>query len=192
MCNPQALAEDIYRPIAELPGHHQRGRDPDHPFGIQEVSQEQASLEGQAKNLSGKRRLHQDHPEKEAHPPDLLYPFQPGNRTPQVVSHALGMFQEPLPLNEAKRGQPRGARDRVTTNRERIVDRAIESGRRGPTSSGADELGLALGDDVKHAQWGEGVIIDVEGSGDKAEAIIHFPSVGEKRLLLSWAPLEKI
>ena len=83
-------------------------------------------------------------------------------------------------------------RDRVTTNRERIVDRAIESGRRGPTSSGADELGLALGDDVKHAQWGEGVIIDVEGSGDKAEAIIHFPSVGEKRLLLSWAPLEKI
>jgi DNA helicase-2/ATP-dependent DNA helicase PcrA len=83
-------------------------------------------------------------------------------------------------------------RDHVSTNRERIVDRAIESGRHGPTSSGAEQLGLGLGDDVKHAQWGEGVIIDVEGSGDKAEALVHFPSVGEKRLLLSWAPLEKI
>ena len=83
-------------------------------------------------------------------------------------------------------------RQRITTNRDRIVDQAIESGRRRPTPSGADELGLKLGDDVKHAQWGEGVIIDVEGSGDKAEAVVHFPSVGEKRLLLSWAPLEKI
>ena len=31
----------------------------------------------------------------------------------------------------------------------------------------------------------------IEGSGDKTEAVVHFPSVGEKRLLLSWAPLEK-
>jgi DNA helicase-2/ATP-dependent DNA helicase PcrA len=83
-------------------------------------------------------------------------------------------------------------RERVTTNRDRIVEQAIESGRRGPTASGADQLGLTLGDDVRHAQWGEGVIIDVEGTGDKAEAVVHFSSVGEKRLLLSWAPLEKI
>jgi len=83
-------------------------------------------------------------------------------------------------------------RPRVTTNRDLIVEQAIESGRRGPVPSGADQLGLRLGDDVRHAQWGEGVIIDVEGSGDKAEALVHFPSVGEKRLLLSWAPLEKI
>ena len=80
----------------------------------------------------------------------------------------------------------------MTTNRDRIVDQAIESGRRRPSPSGADGLGLKLGDDVNHAQWGEGVIIDVEGTGDKAEAVVHFPSVGEKRLLLSWAPLEKI
>jgi DNA helicase-2/ATP-dependent DNA helicase PcrA len=86
----------------------------------------------------------------------------------------------------------RGDADRVSSNRERIVDQAIESGRRGPQSSGADQLGLGLGDDVRHAQWGEGVIIDIEGSGDKAEATVHFPSVGEKRLLLSWAPLESI
>jgi ATP-dependent DNA helicase UvrD/PcrA len=36
------------------------------------------------------------------------------------------------------------------------------------------------------------VIIDISGAGDKAEATVRFPGVGEKRLLLSWAPLEKL
>ena len=44
---------------------------------------------------------------------------------------------------------------------------------------------------MSHATFGEGVIIDVEGEGDKAEATIRFADVGEKRLLLSWAPLQK-
>ena len=49
-----------------------------------------------------------------------------------------------------------------------------------------------MGDDVEHASFGEGVILLIEGQGDKAEAVIRFPSVGEKRLLLSWAPLKKV
>ncbi|MDW3220821.1 MAG: 3'-5' exonuclease [Acidimicrobiales bacterium] len=84
-----------------------------------------------------------------------------------------------------------GDRQRVGASREHIVEQAISAGA-GPTPSGADTMGLRIGDDVRHSQWGEGVIIDIEGSGDKAEASVHFPSVGEKRLLLSWAPLEKI
>ncbi len=63
----------------------------------------------------------------------------------------------------------------------------------GPTKSGADGLGLKTGDDVRHAKFGEGVILRIEGSGDKAEAVVNFRGgVGEKRLLLTWAPLEKI
>jgi len=58
--------------------------------------------------------------------------------------------------------------------------------------SGAEALGLRVGDDVRHAKWGDGVIIDIEGQGDKAEATVRFPDAGEKRLLLSWAPLEKL
>lgn len=76
-------------------------------------------------------------------------------------------------------------------HRERVVDQAIDAGS-APPPSGAEAMGLRIGDDVRHTQWGEGVIIDIEGTGDKAEASVHFPSVGEKRLLLSWAPLEKI
>ena len=77
-----------------------------------------------------------------------------------------------------------------SSGREAIVDAALRP--KGPTPSGADQLGLKIGDDVRHAKWGEGVIIDIGGSGDKAEARVRFPDVGEKQLLLSWAPLEKI
>jgi DNA helicase-2/ATP-dependent DNA helicase PcrA len=77
--------------------------------------------------------------------------------------------------------------------RDRIVESAIRAGQQAAaTPSGADQLGLRVGDDVRHAKWGEGVILDLIGAGDKAEAVVRFPSVGEKRLLLSWAPLEKV
>lgn len=61
----------------------------------------------------------------------------------------------------------------------------------GPKSSGAHLLGIAVGDDVRHAKWGEGVVLDLTGEGDKVEVVVRFPEVGEKRLLLAWAPLEK-
>ncbi len=61
----------------------------------------------------------------------------------------------------------------------------------GPSPTRAHELNFKVGDDVRHNVWGEGVVLMVEGTGDKAEAIVNFGSVGEKRLLLSWAPLEK-
>ena len=57
---------------------------------------------------------------------------------------------------------------------------------------GAEQIGLRVGDDVSHERFGEGVIVDIEGNGDKAEAIVRFREVGEKRLLLVWAPLTRV
>jgi DNA helicase II / ATP-dependent DNA helicase PcrA len=79
---------------------------------------------------------------------------------------------------------------RVAAGRDRIVERALESRR--PSRSGAESLGLKIGDDVRHNVFGEGVILDMGGSGDKTEALVRFRDVGEKRLLLSWAPLQKL
>jgi DNA helicase II / ATP-dependent DNA helicase PcrA len=58
-------------------------------------------------------------------------------------------------------------------------------------TTGAEHLGLAPGDGVVHGKWGEGVVLEVMGEGEKAEAVVRFPGLGEKRLLLAWAPLKK-
>ncbi len=47
------------------------------------------------------------------------------------------------------------------------------------------------GDTVVHDKWGEGVVIAVTGGGDRAEATIAFEDVGDKRVLLAYAPLVK-
>lgn len=87
----------------------------------------------------------------------------------------------------AERPSGRGSR----AHRDRVV--ASVMAQQGPTGArGAEGLGLRVGDDVGHETFGEGVIIDVIGEGDRAEAVIRFRDVGEKRLLLAWAPLQKL
>ncbi|MEY4175432.1 MAG: ATP-dependent helicase PcrA [Actinomycetota bacterium] len=83
--------------------------------------------------------------------------------------------------------------DDASWHRERVVDAAINAGRRNtPAPSNSQELGLRVGDDVEHPAFGEGVILDIRGEGDRAEATIRFPSVGTKHLSLAWAPLRKL
>jgi DNA helicase II / ATP-dependent DNA helicase PcrA len=53
-------------------------------------------------------------------------------------------------------------------------------------------LELAVGDRVSHDTFGMGKVIGVAGAGDRAEATIDFGSTGEKRLLLRYAPVEKL
>ena len=50
---------------------------------------------------------------------------------------------------------------------------------------------IAAGDTVVHQRWGEGVVLTVSGAGDGAEATISFSEIGEKRVLLAYAPLTK-
>jgi DNA helicase-2/ATP-dependent DNA helicase PcrA len=94
---------------------------------------------------------------------------------------------------EANRGSGSGfagrGSDASFAGRDRILDTALRP--RPVVTSGAAALGLKIGDDVRHSKWGEGVILDIEGEGDKAEAVVRFPTMGEKRLLLAWAPLER-
>jgi DNA helicase-2/ATP-dependent DNA helicase PcrA len=86
------------------------------------------------------------------------------------------------------------------SQRDRVVESAMASGRREGNGlrapapvrgSGGERLGLRVGDDVVHAKWGEGVVLEIIGQDDKAEAVIRFPSLGEKRVLLAWAPLKR-
>ena len=51
---------------------------------------------------------------------------------------------------------------------------------------------LAVGERVSHDTFGLGTVVSVSGEGDKAEATINFGQYGEKRLLLRYAPVEKL
>ena len=64
--------------------------------------------------------------------------------------------------------------------------------RRAPASTGAELLGLEVGEVVVHGQWGEGRVVAVGGSGDDAEAEVIFTSVGRKKLLLRMAPVKRV
>ncbi|KOG88382.1 ATP-dependent DNA helicase PcrA, partial [Streptomyces varsoviensis] len=51
---------------------------------------------------------------------------------------------------------------------------------------------LAVGDRVTHDSFGLGTVVTVKGSGDNAEATIDFGEAKPKRLLLRYAPVEKL
>jgi DNA helicase-2/ATP-dependent DNA helicase PcrA len=51
---------------------------------------------------------------------------------------------------------------------------------------------MKAGDRVRHAQFGEGVIVTCTFRGDDTELVVAFNGAGLKKLLLSFAKLEKI
>jgi superfamily I DNA/RNA helicase len=117
----------------------------------------------------------------------------------ELIRIAEGGRSTKLRERERQRGWGSGRSDDTDgrvfgRSKDDIVDAAIRAGRNPDLparTSGAENLGLKMGDDVVHGKWGEGVVLDVIGTGDKAEVVVRFPSVGEKRLLLAWAPLKK-
>ena len=56
----------------------------------------------------------------------------------------------------------------------------------------SETITLSAGDRVSHDTFGLGTVVEVSGDGDRAQATINFGSAGEKRLLLRYAPVEKL
>jgi DNA helicase II / ATP-dependent DNA helicase PcrA len=97
---------------------------------------------------------------------------------PEELVHAIG------------EERPREGRD---ARRDAIVSSAMRAAQAPPMAGhGAEQLGIKIGDDVVHDAFGEGVVVDLEGNGDRAEVTVNFRDLGEKRLLLAWAPLAKV
>jgi DNA helicase-2/ATP-dependent DNA helicase PcrA len=65
------------------------------------------------------------------------------------------------------------------------------NGRMNGGRSEREPIQVVEGDTVVHDKWGEGVVLSVSGVGDRTEATVSFQDVGEKRILLAYAPLAK-
>ncbi len=67
------------------------------------------------------------------------------------------------------------------------------AGRPGVRSPGnRTVISLVAGDRVTHDKFGLGTVVSTSGSAERAEATVDFGSAGEKRLLLRYAPVEKL
>ncbi len=53
-------------------------------------------------------------------------------------------------------------------------------------------ISVAVGEKVSHESFGLGTVTEVNGVGDKTVAVVDFGSLGTKRLLLRYAPVEKL
>jgi DNA helicase-2/ATP-dependent DNA helicase PcrA len=76
--------------------------------------------------------------------------------------------------------------------RELEKDSAIDEGRFPaplPEPPPREPMAVREGDTVFHEKWGEGVVLSVRGAGSRAEATIAFQDVGDKTVLLAYAPL---
>jgi DNA helicase-2/ATP-dependent DNA helicase PcrA len=63
---------------------------------------------------------------------------------------------------------------------------------RGSKSVSSNTISLSAGDRVTHEKFGMGTVVETGGSGDRADATIDFGASGVKRLLLRYAPVEKL
>jgi DNA helicase-2/ATP-dependent DNA helicase PcrA len=61
-----------------------------------------------------------------------------------------------------------------------------------PAEADADDSPLRVGARVRHARWGEGLVVGVRKDGDDVLVTVNFAAVGKKRLALQYAHLEEL
>ena len=71
----------------------------------------------------------------------------------------------------------------------RPLHRGGSTRRSGPISP-SEEMGVRLGQRVRHAKFGDGVILNCTGQGAHAQVEVNFEDVGTKILVLAYANLD--
>ena len=62
--------------------------------------------------------------------------------------------------------------------------------RRNTSTTPGSELGIRLGQRVRHGKFGDGVILNCEGQGPHARVEVNFETAGTKWLVLNYANLD--
>ena len=118
--------------------------------------------------------------------------YSGGSRSGYSSGSSRGSYSDPYESRSSRRSEPSTADINgsasyglaAATASSKVSNRSrVHQSKEIPT--------LAVGDKVRHTKFGEGRVLAVEGSGDKTVAKVRFGSE-EKRLLLRYAPLEKV
>ena len=107
--------------------------------------------------------------------------FNPASRFLDEIPDVQWEREEPMSMPIGSNGF--GSSPSSTSAARRLSDRSDNDG---PT------IVLAAGDRVTHERFGLGTVVSADGVGAKADATIDFGSSGIKRLLLRYAPVEKL
>jgi len=106
---------------------------------------------------------------------------------------------EPFDFNTARtsfyKPMPSGSGPRTTTPPKPGMKKVAASAPGAAAESGvapAASGGIAPGVEVKHARFGKGKVLKLEGEEPNVKATVFFPSAGQKQLLLKFAKLEVI
>ena len=104
---------------------------------------------------------------------------------------------EPFDFNTARtsfyKPMPSGSGPRTTTPPKPGMKKVSASAPGAAAESGvapASSSGIAPGVEVKHARFGKGKVLKLEGEEPNVKATVFFPSAGQKQLLLKFAKLE--
>ena len=85
------------------------------------------------------------------------------------------------------------ARSQATAYQPKVVQpTSIQSQVRKQTPATTDAVAWKVGDKVMHKKWNAGTVVKVTGEGTNQEIDVAFAGMGIKRLLASFAPIERI
>lgn len=109
--------------------------------------------------------------------------FNPPSRFWEEIPESVLSRRREEPVGRVASSGGYGAAPSSSSAALRLGDRVVGSG---------SVASLDPGDRVTHQKFGLGTVVSTSGTGDKAEATIDFGSAGVKRLLLRYAPVEKL
>ena len=87
---------------------------------------------------------------------------------------------------------PEGQIVLLNAGRAEPVAPRFPSGSGAPAKPEDDDLPFRVGAKLRHARWGEGLLVGIQREGADVIATVHFASVGRKRLSLQYAHLEEL
>jgi len=109
--------------------------------------------------------------------------FNPASRFLEEIPDSVLDWRREEPVGRSPVSGGYGSSPSSSSASLRLGDRVIGTG---PVMS------LDAGERVTHQKFGLGTVVSTSGVGDKSEATIDFGSAGVKRLLLRYAPVEKL